>query len=1002
MAAIIMVIVLAVVGVGTWAAFQGVNGGSSGSGKTSVTTCSPPTNPVCTAISGGHDVFLNVPYRSVQSGIPIHFTAQYQGSGSVSYYLYNFGDGQPALNSTSPSVTYSYAGPGTFIASVQAKIAGQSVLHDNYRTLLIVNSKPSASNAFSAEVPTVSASVSANDTSTTSATAVLLSSGSVTLNGSYVANPSDPASTPIAPSMVVSANGTLASASSAGTYSSGKVTFSTPGIHWVTFVGGGTVGSTTYWNNYTWTVFTAQPGFNPGSIQGGSGNPGPGNKGALLSPHPGTLSVYELVPGGSYSEDPAYDYETAGYEPIVNVYQTLIGYNGSATGATWQAFTPQAATCVPGSPQCQSLYGASFTGISADQMNYTFVISSQAHFWDPVNSVGWGVYPSDVVFSLARTLGFSTGSGWTNTNGWIIAQALLSVGNATWDGLHAQANNTPANVFASMSVNDSAFCPAAAMTNDHGCVTFHASANGHPWPYFLELIADALGSAIVPCGYFSAAPQNGGIPGWTNGTISGLGDHPCTLPGGATTTTDPAFAAAVAAMPDMSWDSWEILGSQGLVGDTAFTMAGSGPYYMKAIHPGSDFLLQANPDYVAPCSWTGCMPAAGSFAQTVSVIWERTATQGEQAYKAGTADHASIPTTDLSLLFSLINGGGVQLNPFSTISIYFHVFNMGFDPVGQQQLVPASNIPYNWMSYLGMRQFLANAYPYHTIDSTIETQNGLTFNYAYGGAIPHGMQSYYVGNISWPAGDPTGSATTQGSAAWWWYDPQLAACTTGSPCIVPMTGETGAPDVDQGITAWANQIASLSGGRLIMQSADINFFNLYINSVYDPPYTNPSAVYTLGWAPDYPDPTDYINALYLSNATYSTSGATYQQLNNETQGFNNPACHTPTDYAWWAVEANTVGISNDCQGMAYRALQYADAAAAVELNIPNRQVLYWQAESIANGLALYIYWGQSNVNFGTASWIDGNSINSNITIGGGGDQTFYSWTYSASGVGSHE
>ena len=75
------------------------------------------------------------------------------------------------------------------------------------------------------------------------------------------------------------------------------------------------------------------------------------------SPHPGTIMAFEDAPGGARTEDPAIAYDTVSYEPILNVYQPLITYNGSTVGPSWQAFVPSLATCVPGSPQCQALYG---------------------------------------------------------------------------------------------------------------------------------------------------------------------------------------------------------------------------------------------------------------------------------------------------------------------------------------------------------------------------------------------------------------------------------------------------------------------------------------------------------------------------------------------------------------------------------------------------------------------------------------------------------------------
>ncbi|MCI4346697.1 MAG: hypothetical protein L3K07_08120, partial [Thermoplasmata archaeon] len=132
---------------------------------------------------------------------------------------------------------------------------------------------------------------------------------------------------------------------------------------------------------------------------------------------------------------------------------------------------------------------------------------------------------------------------------------------ASWDGgIHNSLNNTPAAMFGTMLVNSSAYCPAAAMSNDHGCVTFLANGNGQAWPYFLELIADQLGASIQSCGWASSTASSGGsdgIPYWTENNVTDAGDHPCLLPGGATTTDSPLFTTALSHIPAKGFDAWE-------------------------------------------------------------------------------------------------------------------------------------------------------------------------------------------------------------------------------------------------------------------------------------------------------------------------------------------------------------------------------------------------------------------------------------------------------------
>jgi hypothetical protein len=570
-------------------------------------------------------------------------------------------------------------------------------------------------------------------------------------------------------------------------------------------------------------------------------------------------------------------------------------------------------------------------------------------------------------------------------------------------GIHGARNNTPADVFASMIINGTD-CPSAAMSAPYnGCVTFTATGGGLSWPYFLELIADGLGSSIVPCGWFSASAQGAGIPDWTTNAAaetSGSGDHPCAAPG------QNGYGEAVSSMGATDWDSWEKAGSAPpYVGNVQWGMVGSGPYYMNQINPGSSYDLQANPSYASNplCTWQGCWPTAGSYAPSVSVTWELNQIPGEEAYQSGVADFATIPSTDTGLLLQLVQQGKVKTVGFPSLSIDFFPFNFAFSVSGAQKytqnpITVASDV----FSYVGLRQFIVHAYPYDTVAKTINTLDGIQYAFNYGGAIPQFMANYYPQNVSWPSGDPDTNPNDVGGAAWWWvqasqntsspyYDHELAGCTSSNPCQFPLFGETGAPALDQRINDWASEINSLSGGALRANPLDINFIDSVINSLYSPPYGNAMPLFRLGWAPDYPDPTDYMTPLYLPDASYTAADTVNEQV--QLAQFNNSGCHASGDWTWWSNYAQTNGgVPTQCQGAAYSAMVIAMHQAAVMPVGPARVLAYNEIEQIANALALYVYSFQVNLVASYAAWIDGTSINSNVTIGGGSDQTFYTVT----------
>ncbi|HEV8050534.1 MAG TPA: PKD domain-containing protein, partial [Thermoplasmata archaeon] len=773
-AAMAMVIVIVLVGAAGYIAFQGLKPSASGS-----TTCSPSSSYICQNLAAGHDMSLLVPFRAMQAGTTVPFTATFLKGESSESYNFSFGDGNFSKTSL-PTASHVYWEPGTYLASVTATVSGAE--HDNYQSLVAIVVSPSFDSSQSGSAPTVVGAVESNSSTSTGAMAVLTPGQSVTLGGSYSSAPTNPSFVSNAPTISAIGSGVQVTKNAGNNVSaSATVLFQHSGIFPVAFVGSSTSGTTTVKQEYVWTVFVAPTGVQAG-LAGGAGT--------ARSPHPGTLDIYEDSPGGSTSEDPAVDYETVGFEPITNVYQTLIAYNGSDAGPGFQNYVPELAACVPGSPQCSSLFGGDNL---TSGTNYTFVINGASQFYDPSTSAHWGVYPSDVVFSLARALGFATEPSFGSNPGWIEAQALLSTGNQTWDGgLHATLNNTPLDVFGSMGVNTSA-CPAAAMTAPyHGCVTFNADANGLGWPYFLELITDGQGASVVPCGFFSStassSPQDAGIPGWTgsiniNGASNAVnavwnqGDHPCLLPGNATSTSSPAFQYALAHnFTPTTWDSWELLGSGTAIaglfyGNVQWTMAGSGPYYMANLKIGSSYLLKANPSYAQnpSCTWTGCEPAAGSYVGTVSVLWEQSQLPGEEAYASGSADKATVPPTDAALLLQLVQADKVEATTFPTISEYFFPFSLLFNKAGAAKYTtdPIS-VPGDFFTNVGVRNFFVNAYPYQTIEKTISTVDGIQYLFNYGGAIPQFMANYYPTNIPWPNTDPCSDASNTSCPAYWW------------------------------------------------------------------------------------------------------------------------------------------------------------------------------------------------------------------------------------------
>ena len=750
------------------------------------------------------------------------------------------------------------------------------------------------------------------------------------------------------------------------------------------------------------------------------------------SPHAGTLDIYEVAPGGATTEDPAVTYDTVSAEAVWNIYQVLVAYNGSSSAT----FVPELSTCVPGPSDgsssapalsCQAKYGNQLVKYDSagDPIAFTYPIDSAARFYDPATGASWPVFPSDVMFTLSRTQAFANLPGVAEQPGWIQTQAIEQYGSPTWDGgIHYPFNNTPQGALSSILVNDSNYCPQSIQSATNGCVTFLANGGGSIWPFFNQLVADPMGAGITPCGWFTA--QGASVPGFT-GSSAAHGDGPCTLPGGATATNSSAFQNWLSTTPPTYWDSLEELAYNhpAINPNVQWNLVGSGPYYIApgAFQQTVGYTLQASPAYHQPSSCPGvgggCEPAVGNYMSKVVVLYESTDTEGIQEYVAGQADAATILPPETSTMLQLQSQGKIGVIYYPTISEFFLPYNFAWNTTTEPSIDPVGtiNVGSTFFANSAVRNLLDHSWPYTTIQNTLWTIDGVKYAFNFGGTIPVGMGNYYPTNISWPylGGDPcTGSTqstcnSSVNSALWWWqqgttsgspyYDAALAACTASSPCKFPIIGQQGAPTLDSAIADFISQVKIVTGGAIQMYTFDMTFHDLVVNSLSNA-YQNPMPFFNLGWAPDYPDPTDYAAAMYYANATYTEADSLYQVLVQKNPvAYNAASCGHDSgsfaDLSYWAnyLEQQSKPFPSSCSGIAYSAmLTWMATAAALPVG-SYRVLLYNMIEHVENQLGLYVWYEQNN-GIGTyAKWINNQTFNTNVMIGGGNDQTWYSWGY---------
>jgi hypothetical protein len=1011
-AAVVMIVVIVIVGGAGYAGLSAAGGGSTSSH--SISTCTPPTSPQCVS-RVANDVTTFTPYRpglgqqlvQVSQGQTIPATVGVTGPESVSNFQVNWGDGNTTSSKT-VTQTHSYSGLGTYVISAQALVG--TAWHTGYSSLMAVEVGPSLATSSSGEFPSLATSLS-NGTSAAAPNFGWIQSGGgpVKVTASYSGLPANAAWVPGTPYFLAAPTNVTCTNTTTATSGSATCSFSSPGVYPITFVGTLTNSLTGAKATlpYTWTVVVSPTGVVP-VCSSCKGLP------VGKSPHPGEIDNYEVVAGGGITTDANVEYDSASAEPIVNVYQALLGYNGSDVGPEASNYIPVLSTCVPGGAGlsgCQAQYGSSLITNNASAGTpeyYTLPIDPNARFYDPYTGVGWPVYPTDIMFSVARYMAFGDNPSYP---GWIIGQALLPHdANGSWDTyggypLHAffygtNANNTVPNIMSSMLVNDSTYCPAKALAAN-GCITFNAWAAGHTWPYMLELLASAWGTTVSSCGWYSYEGAN--LPGFP-GTSAAKGDGPCLLPGNAKSTSDASFQSWLAAEPMTAWDALSILSLTGTPyapdpNVATGAMVGTGPYYVTNWNPAVGYNLKASPVYHAPTGCAGqpgCLPEPGAYVPKVNAFWELDDTIPIQEYLAGQADFAGYSAPETGQILQLAKNGQIGFTTSPTLEIDQVQENLQFNVTTLSTFLPSPgvNIPADFFAQVGLRQFLAAAFPYNYYIGTIETVDGVAYREPTGGVIPRGMGNLYPTNITWPYGNPDMNPADKGGAAWWWanitnskspfYDALLASCSSAHPCIFPVLGEQGAAGLHLGLQTYSTDINTLTGGAFETYVYDTTFAQTVTYGSLGPG-VNPLDFFRLGWAPDYPDASDYVGPYLYPDSIYTYSNALNEALSGKyvvgANPYNSTGCGHWNDYAYWsAYVTNSLSIPENCQYTAYWAMLAAVTAAASAVG-DQRVLDFNMAEHVLSGLALMIYLDQV-VGVNTyANWVNPGSLYTNIVNG---------------------
>jgi len=490
-------------------------------------------------------------------------------------------------------------------------------------------------------------------------------------------------------------------------------------------------------------------------------------------------------------------------------------------------------------------------------------------------------------------------TGSPGTAGWILAQDLLPGGGWALNWSNGQSLYT--NITKAITYN-----------NATQSITFHLLK---PDPAFLYYVAFDLGAGVVD--YKWLAQHGAGIE-----------------------FTPSGFLNYTQFGNEANYNQY-----------VRFNTMGSGPYMIQSYLPGQSIVLAPNPNYVPIPGVPGYNKAP---TLKVYIQWVKDPETALLMMENGQSDITTgLPTSDYPIAASLQSQGKLNIYYFPTLSNFFFNFVWNVNVTKMQQLYGTQyHMPFNYFANPLVRKAFAYAFNYtNYIDNILGNKvYHANFGFHYTGIIPKGMIGYVppenLSNV------PVYNLTL---AKQFMMQSGMYNTSVNIPIII----YAGDP-VDYAAAAmWAQNLTAMDP-------------NIHASPVYQPfsatigymvAGNNPMPIYLLGWAPDYPYPSDYINAMYLEGGTYpAANGWNYTNL-----------------MAWGYTQE-----AQEWKNMTDLILE-ADSTANETLAIH----LYDQAEQIAVNLTLYVYTYQSNAFWFYAPWLHGVQYEENPMIGGGGDTLYF-------------
>ncbi len=760
--------------------------------------------------------------------------------------VWNFGDGSTMKTNSTSSVSHSYANPGSYLVSVYA--TGTNVTASGNSTLLLITINPPLTPAPGAIYgPAVITTASGNQTINTGGYVNATFQGSLDAVPLTVGSevPGDIAYTIQSFKWNIDNGSQVINDNNTGMPETINVTFNATGMHTVelTTTSNDSSGNTAT-GNYMFTVYV--------------GNYTITKKITSHAADTSQLVNAEFLPGNPRTLDPSLSYDTQSYEVIYEIYQPLIGYNGSSTST----YHPEIATNVPSYANGE----LNTTGSQGQFTNITFYINTSIKF-----SNGNNVNAYDVFESFARSLLFSNNSA---TASWILAQGLLP-------GL---------SIYGPFDTSYYWIHHAVTYDNSTQSVTFHllpsvpvyanATSVGAGGLNVSTLYANHLGDFMTENGVTSVKVYSYGVTGiffqfLAGPTVSMIMDASWLAQhGGApgnNTTTFQFFSNATTSPSDVAnWNQY-----------IKNNPMGTGPYVMALNEPG-EIVLKVNPNYDQ--TQAGVSPSQLIPKIVLEYLTnEQTAVSqlqsGYAQFAAGTATVTEIP-----LLQSLVQSGTLSSEIVTQMDTFFWAYNFDINVTGAKGLDSKFNAPASFFDNLSVREAFSYAFNYSYYINDLNSADGIPLVAAESGILPTGIGNFPANLSSYgpvPGNYVNGNLALAASA---WNQTNYSQSST--VYHIPIVDASGSVSQDAMVGVWATAISAVTGGKVQIDLVDIPFGAEVTDTSLGGPGTNPMPVYYLGWIDDYPAAADFTAPIIGHLGIYSYPDGIDPAVFNNTAWFS--------------------------------------------------------------------------------------------------------------------